>query len=149
MSRRYGLRVILVGLLAAPFSSIAIADLSPAVNQRFQQGLAYERLGRLEDAYTELQLAANLSAGNASIALTLGTIALRLNRFDEAQRSLEHSISLDANSCASYYLLALLYEKKDLKDRAVESWHRFLQLNSDTELHDVAEKHIQFLESNS
>jgi tetratricopeptide (TPR) repeat protein len=115
----------------------------------YQSGLAYERLGRLDEAYTELQLACALDANNAPMALALGIVATRLNRTDEALRSLEHSIALDANSIASYYELAMIYEKQARNDRALDSWERFLELNQDTELKLVAKKHIDHLENHS
>lgn len=112
----------------------------------FQAGLAYERLGRLEEAYTELQLASVLDSSNSQIALALGIVAGRLNRYDEALRSLEHSIALDAHSVASYYHAALIYEKQGRRDRAIESWERFLELSQDQELQLIAKKHIAYLE---
>jgi tetratricopeptide (TPR) repeat protein len=113
----------------------------------YQTGLAYERLGRLEEAYTELQLACVLDANDARLALALGIVALRLTHYDVAQRSLEHSITLDANSAASYYHLALLYEQQNARDRALDSWNRFLELSPDESLKLQARKHIQYLES--
>jgi tetratricopeptide (TPR) repeat protein len=113
----------------------------------YQTGLAYERLGRLEESYTELQLACVLDANDARMALALGLVALRLARYDVAQRSLEHSIVLDANSSASYYHLALLYEQQNAQDRALDSWNRFLELTPDESLKLQARKHIQYLES--
>ena len=130
-------------LLPCLLSADEPADLA---QQHFHTGLAYERLARLDEAYTELQLAANLDTENPEMALALGLIASRLGRLDQAQRALEHSIALDANSVASYYQLALIYEKKELNDRALESWHRFLALNQDSELKAEGEKHIRYLE---
>jgi tetratricopeptide (TPR) repeat protein len=112
----------------------------------YQTGLAYERLGRLEEAYTELQLAFALDDQDTNKALALGVVASRLGRFAEAQRALEHSIVTDANSVASYYHLALLYEIQDQTERAMESWHRFLQLSQDEELKLIARKHVERLE---
>jgi len=112
----------------------------------YQQGLAYERLGRYDEAYTELQVAANLQPDSTEMALAVGVLAARLGRYDEALRSLEHSIALNADSVGSYYELALLYEKNHLSDRALESWQRFLALNQDVPLKDEAQKHIAFLE---
>jgi tetratricopeptide (TPR) repeat protein len=114
--------------------------------QHLQAGLAYERLGRFDESYTELQLASNLDPDNGQIALALGIVASRLGRYDEALRALEHSIAMDANSCASYYGLALLYEKKGLTDRALDSWNRFLGLNQDDMLKRLARKHISYLQ---
>jgi tetratricopeptide (TPR) repeat protein len=113
----------------------------------YNSGLAYERLGRLEEAYTELQLACALDANEARMALALGVIATRLGRYEVAQRALEHSIALDANSIAAYYQLAYLYERQLITDRAIDSWSRFLELNQDELLKLEAKKHIQFLES--
>jgi tetratricopeptide (TPR) repeat protein len=124
------------------------ADLAPAA-QHFQTGLAYERLGRYDEAYTQLQLASNLDSQNAQVAVALGIVASRLGRYDQAQRALEHSVALNANSCASYYQLALIYEKKALYDRALESWHRFLGLTQDEALKALARKHIAYLQERS
>ncbi len=113
----------------------------------YRRGLAYERLGKLQDAYTELQLASALDSKSSGAALALGIVAGRLGRYDEAQRALEQSIVLDANSVASYYHLAMICEKKNLRDRASEYWNRFLALNQDAPLGQIARKHLQRLES--
>jgi tetratricopeptide (TPR) repeat protein len=124
-------------------------DTVPTAASHFQAGLAYERLGRLDEAYTELQLACALDAEDARMALALGVVGLRLGRYDAAQRALERSITRDANSVASYYELALVYEKQKAVDRAIDSWGRFLDLNHDDSLKLEARKHLQFLESSS
>jgi tetratricopeptide (TPR) repeat protein len=113
----------------------------------FQAGLAYERLGRYDEAYTELQLAFALDPNSTGAALALGLVASRLGNLEVAQRALERSIALDASSVASYYQLALLYEKKQMADRAQDAWHRFLPLSQDEALKAVAQKHLQYLES--
>ena len=125
---------------------MAEADPSDIALNHFQSGLAYERLGRYDDAYTELQLAANLEQDNPQMALAVGIVANREGRYDEALRSLEHSIAIDANSTAAYFELALLYEKKGLTDRSLECWHRFARLTQDEPLKSVAKKHIEYLE---
>lgn len=134
-----------VSLFSLP-SSLFGADPLAEANRHYQQGLAYERLGRLEEAYTELQLASNLNANDSQIALALGLVASRLGNLGVAQRALEQSIAVNANSAASYYHLALLYEKRGLKERALECWHRFAPLTQDAALRAVAEKHIRYLE---
>ena len=123
------------------------ASATGPVDQHFQTGLAYERLGRYDEAYTELQLAFALDQNNTELALALGIVACRLGRLEAAQRALERSLSLDSNSVASYYQLALLYEKKGIVDRAQDAWQRFLSLSQDESLKAVAQKHIQYLEA--
>ncbi len=130
-------------------SSSAHADLVSEAKRHYHTGLAYERLGRFEEAYTELQLASNLYPESAPIAVAVGTVAGRMGRIDESQRALEHSLALDANSCASYYELAMIYEKKEMVDRALESWHRFLALSLDEQLKVEARKHITRLETHA
>lgn len=116
-------------------------------DQHFQAGLAYERLGRYDESYTELQLAFAVDQENVGLALALGVVASRLGRLDVAQRALERSIALDSDSVASYYQLALVYEKKGASDRAADAWRRFLSLSADESLKTVAQRHIQYLES--
>lgn len=124
-----------------------LADPTGLPAQHYRSGLAYERLGRLDEAYTELQLAFALDQDSTPVAVALGVVACRLGRLDIAQRALERSVTVDANSVASYYQLALLYEKKKMNDRALDSWQRFVALTQDDTLKAVAQKHIQYLES--
>ena len=137
----------LIGHCALLSSAVLAADSTETAASHYQSGLAYERLGRLQEAYTQLQLACVLDANDARIALALGVVALRLGRDQAAQRSLEQSIALDANSAASYYPLALLYEKQKNIDRAIDSWNRFLEINPDEMLKLEARKHIHYLET--
>jgi len=115
--------------------------------QHFQTGLAYERLGRLDEAYTELQLAFALSPDDAQVGMALGIVAFRLERSEVAQRALERAIAVDSNAIAAYFHLALIYEKNGSPDRALDAWHRFLALNQDETLQVIAKKHIQALET--
>jgi len=129
--------------------SAAAAQAEMISGDHFQTGMAYERLGRYQEAYTELQVASNLNPGDARIATALGIVAARLGNYDEALRALEHSIALDADSCASYFELGLVYERKKLPERALESWNRFLALNHDDSLKAMARKHIAALQAHS
>ena len=72
----------------------------------------------------------------------MGWVAARRGHYDEARRPLEHYIAVEANSCASYYELALLYEKKGMTDLAMESWQRFIPLTQDQPLKAEAHKPI-------
>jgi tetratricopeptide (TPR) repeat protein len=120
-----------------------------AAAQNYQTGLAYERLGRYEEAYTQLQLAFALDQNDPKIAVALGVVACRLGRLDVAQRALERSIAVDANSAASYFQLGLIYEKSGMTDRATDAWQRFASLTQDEPLKNVALKHIRTLDSHA
>lgn len=138
------LRAILCSLLLLP-ATVVFAD-SP-VSPQYQAGLAYERLGRYDEAYTQLQLAFALDQDRASIALALGLVACRLGRLDVAQRALERVIALNSNSVAAYFQLGLLYERKNMADRAQDAWHRFMTLSQDDQLRAMAQRHLQYLEA--
>jgi len=109
--------------------------------------MAYERLGRYDEAYTELQLAFALDPDNAQNAVALGIVACRLGRIEIAQRALERAIAVNSSSIAAYYHVALIYEKNGVSARALDAWHRFLALTQDDTLKMVAKKHIQYLEN--
>lgn len=148
LSLREVIRVLLaISVVSCITPRPIFADVTSAAQRHFQSGLAYERLGRYNEAYTELQLATNLDPIAATSFLALGVVASRLGLEDESLRALEHSIAIDARSSASYYLLAFLYEKKGLTDRAIESWQRFLQLTTDSTLKVEGQKHLSYLES--
>jgi tetratricopeptide (TPR) repeat protein len=137
--------ITLLTLLLSPLISPVWAESAGA--QHFQTGLAYERLGRYDEAYTELQLGFALDPDNTENAVALGVVACRLGRITVAQRAFERSIAVDSNSIASYYHLAFIYEKNGTIDRALDAWHRFLSLNQDETLKIIAKKHIQNLEA--
>lgn len=140
----FALLFSLFSLLVKPLGALA-AD--PATTQHYQSGLTYERLGRYDEAYTELQLAYALDPNDPQIALALGLVATRLGRTEVAQRALEQSVATNPSSVASYYHLALIYEKTGARERAADAWHRFLSLSQDESLREVAKKHIQYLEA--
>jgi len=139
-------RFLVLSFSLFAFSFRLVCADGPA-SQHFQTGLAYERLGRYEEAYTELQLAFALDQDDAPMAVALGVVACRLSRWDVAQRAFERSVSVDSGSVASYYHLALIYEKNNQTDRALDAWHRFSSLNQDDVLKGIAQKHIQYLET--
>ncbi len=147
--RAKGAKIFLVlrsTLFTLLFSALPLAWAADSAAQHYQTGLAYERLGRYNEAYTELQLAYALDQNNAELALALGLVASRMGNLEVALRALERSISVNPSSVASYYHLALIYEKNGSKDRALDAWHRFLSLSQDESLKAVAKKHIQYLE---
>lgn len=133
------LLLILLGIGEANATSLG--------TEHYQTGLTYERLGRYNKAYTELQLATNLDADDPRSFVALGVVAVRLGNNDEAIRAFERSITLDANACASYYELAFLYEKKSDVEHAVGAWNRFLALSQNDVLKAQARKHLAYLQS--
>lgn len=138
--------VVTVLLFSLPSSLVPVARAEDSAAQHYQSGLTYERLGRYDEAYTELQLASALNPSDSQAALALGIVASRLGRLEVALRALEQSIATNSGSVASYYHLALVYEKNGSKDRAVDAWHRFISLSQDEALKVVAKKHLQYLE---
>jgi len=143
-ARRDQMFTVICSLCALLCSSLWADGPAP---QHFQTGLAYERLGRYDEAYTELQLAFALDQDDVQKAVALGVVACRLGRLEVAQRVLERSIAVDSNSIASYYHLGLIYEKNGASARALDAWHRFLSLSQDDTLKTIAKKHIQYLEA--
>lgn len=135
--------LVSVTILLSTRSLTLYADDSAA--QHYQSGLTYERLGRYEEAYTELQVASALAPSDSQAALALGIVASRLGRMEVALRALEQSIATNSGSVASYYHLALVYEKNGSKDRALDAWHRFITLSQDESLKVIAKKHIEYL----
>jgi tetratricopeptide (TPR) repeat protein len=136
-------------LTACLLTPVFAEESAQTADQHFNTGLAYERLGRLDEAYTELQLASALDAQDVAKALALGVVAFRLSRYDIAKRALEQSVILDGNSIASYYELALIYEMQPAKDPAIEAWHRFLEFNVDSSLKAGISQRLQILEAPS
>jgi Tfp pilus assembly protein PilF len=82
---------------------------------------------------------------NDSLLLELAFIEQKQGDFDAAQADFEKVIALNPGETSAHYMLALLYEKKGEKRRAMESWQACMDRSADPNMRSVAEKHLKEL----
>ncbi len=137
------MRFLALPLLLA-LSSPSSAQEGPAPAAALEQDEA--RLERLRRARDAMQAAADLDPENSQLWLHLGFIQHKLGNLDGAQRSFEKVVELDETESAAHYMLALIYEKKGLTDKAIASWNACLLHSSDPNLLAIAKKHLKELD---
>jgi predicted Zn-dependent protease len=69
-------------------------------------------MNKPEEAATALESALGAHLGNAAMEGNLGSIYLKLNRIDDAEKHLQEAIRLDPNFSDAYYALAQVWESR-------------------------------------
>ena len=91
-------------------------------------GVAYRRMGRLEDAMAAHRRAVELSPKSATAHNNLGTDLHALSRFEEARRHYETAIALDPSSAEAHRNLGATLTELGRLDEAARPIQRSLEL---------------------
>jgi DNA-binding response OmpR family regulator len=107
-------------------------ELDPNEATRFyRQGVEYYRGKQYDEADRSLREATRLDPFNAMIHYALANVLLTKNMLYEAMREYESAVELKPNLFAPLRNLAILYQKKGFKNKAVEMWERALRCSPD------------------
>lgn len=107
-------------------------------------GVIYLDLGDLDRAETLVDRAYRLQWENPepSVLNHMGEVALARNRFDAAAEYFDRAIRIAPWKSAYHWNIALAYEGLANCSRALESWRRYLGLETDTDGRHQVERHI-------
>jgi serine/threonine protein kinase/Flp pilus assembly protein TadD len=78
----------------------------------------YEKANQLESALHEYQEAVRLAPKNASALLTLGQLAMRMQRFSVAEQALVQSLFINPGDHQTRFLLSQVYEQENKLEEA-------------------------------
>jgi DNA-binding response OmpR family regulator len=98
-----------------------------AANQNYQKAMEFYREKNFNEAEKALSEACRLDPFNHNIHYALANVLLAKNQVFEAIREYEHTIELKPDFFAPLRNLAILYQKKGFKNKAVEMWERSLR----------------------
>ena len=104
-----------------------------------------EEIARLTKEAESFEARIKADPKDAELNIKLGFIYARLQKADDAQRAFENAVRLAPNRAISYYMLGLIYEKKGMKDKAVEAWKACLANADEQRQRDTAVKHLHHL----
>ena len=128
------------GAVEASMKSLRIYPAPQADAQQKQQFLnAYNkaegdyRAGKLQEAYSGFQEAARLIPEYGDIHASLGTVAMKLNKFPEAEASYKKAIELDAEDYGHHYNLGVCFLKQGKSEGAIESLKKAVALDGTME----------------
>jgi len=117
-----------------------------AQDDGLQKGLTLLNQGKVEEAIVVLQMEMDKDPQAPDIHLALGMSYLEKGDSALAQSHLEKVMELQPDSVPASYNLAMLYEKQKNLPKALDGWRKVLALSKDTNLKELARKHIRQLE---
>jgi DNA-binding response OmpR family regulator len=133
-------------LLNASAPSVVESEVDPdAANEAYGRGVAFYREKRYEEAEAALLEARQLDPFSANVHYALANVLLARNRLYEAMREYEQTIELAPELFAPLRNLAILYQKKGFRNKAVEMWERALRCSPEGEREQVREQLLKLL----
>jgi len=77
--------------------------------------------------------------------LKIAHLYIQIDELDNAIEYVNKAIHKDPKNPRAYYLLALIYEKKQDYVRAIDLWEKVLEYSSKKDMKEIAQKHIDYL----
>lgn len=105
-------------------------DISKAADF-YDQGIAFQDKGRLEEAVTCYQKAIELNKNHAGAFYNLGVAHQKMCQLDKAILSYEIAIGLNQSFVEAHFNLGIAYKEKEQIEEAVTCFQRVLQLKQD------------------
>ncbi len=102
------------------------AQYTPA---HFNEALAYELQGKIDDAIAKLESIRSFNATDVDVLYELGSLYYSKGNYDLALSAFSTITSLVPNHSNAHYGLSLVYQKKGDKDKAVAEMQKVLDLN--------------------
>jgi DNA-binding response OmpR family regulator len=103
-------------------------DLDPdSANHAYRTGVALYKEKKYDEAEKSLREACELDPFSANIHYALANVMLARNQIYDAMREYEHTVELKPDLFAPLRNLAILYQKKGFRNKAVEMWERALR----------------------
>jgi TolB-like protein/DNA-binding winged helix-turn-helix (wHTH) protein/tetratricopeptide (TPR) repeat protein len=91
-------------------------------------------VGRFDEAIAEVKRAQELDPVSLAIGSSLGVVLFYARRYDQSMAQLQRTIELEANFQLSHWLLANVYERKQMYREAVGEYQKALNLQDEHEL---------------
>lgn len=100
---------------------------------------------RLQRARSALEKAVEADPANSELWMHLGLVEHKLGNLDGAEKAFTKVAGIEPDRADAHYMLALIYEKRGEKARAVGAWEACLRVAADPNLKAIAEKHLKQL----
>lgn len=109
-----------------------------------QQTLSLVNEGKNDEAIAQIK-ADLLQKETADKHILIAIAYIEKEEYSLAEENLNKAISLEPRAVPAYYMLAMLYEKQQEWDKAVQKWENIIKYTRNEELKKLAEKHLQQL----
>jgi DNA-binding response OmpR family regulator len=104
-----------------------------AANEAYRKGVAFYKEQKHDEAEVALREACQLDPFSANVHFALANVLLAKNQVYHAMKEYETTIELKPDLFAPLRNLAILYQKKGFKNKAVEMWERALRCSPEEE----------------
>jgi Tfp pilus assembly protein PilF len=101
-------------------------DYAPA---HYLMAQIYDRMGDLKNAIKKTEELRYSSLADIGTVFQLGFFYFKDGQWDNAQREFEIAVANSPNYANARYFLGLIYDKKGMKEKAIEQFERIAQLN--------------------
>ncbi|MDE2237102.1 MAG: tetratricopeptide repeat protein, partial [Elusimicrobia bacterium] len=98
-----------------------------------------------ESAAAKSETTESAAVESAEQHVHMGFMFKRAGRIDEAQAEFEKAAALDPHRAMAFYMLGLIYEKKGLRDKAMQAWQACLANARHPEMREKARNHLHLL----
>ncbi|MBW2703029.1 MAG: response regulator [Deltaproteobacteria bacterium] len=132
-------------LNAGPDSSLQAETDPDAANAAYQKGVSLYQEKKYKEAEAALHEAATLDPFSANVHYAMANVLLAQNRIYEAMRAYEQTVELKPDLFVPLRNLAILYQKKGFRNKAMEMWERALRYCPEGEREQVKEQLIKLL----
>jgi DNA-binding response OmpR family regulator len=104
-----------------------------AANEAYRKGVGLYKEKKHDEAEVALREACQLDPFSANVHFALANVLLAKNQIYHAMKEYETTIELKPDLFAPLRNLAILYQKKGFKNKAVEMWERALRCSPEEE----------------
>ena len=108
----------------------------------FNLAVTYQRLGLHKNAVTVLRDLSIRVKGKAEYLFALGNSLFHIGKIEDAEKSFQGVLDSNPAHLKSIYSLAIIYEKRNKKEKALEMWQRYLKLDPSSDWADKARSHL-------
>ncbi|OGF48760.1 MAG: hypothetical protein A2231_13285 [Candidatus Firestonebacteria bacterium RIFOXYA2_FULL_40_8] len=135
------MKKIILMLLVLP----AVLLCAERAKETFKQGVELANQGKYDEAIVILKLVLEYGSLDADVHLNLAIVYANKKEYSEAIKEAELAAKAKPGSITTFYLLGMLYEKKNDNAKALSAWQRVLELNPREVMKELAEKHVNRL----
>ncbi len=129
-------------LIGAGSSSAEQQKDQAAANEAYRKGVALYNEKRHDEAEVALREACRLDPFIANVHFALANVLLAKNQVYHAMQEYETTIELKPDLFAPLRNLAILYQKKGFKNKAVEMWERALRCSPEEETREQVREQL-------
>jgi DNA-binding response OmpR family regulator len=132
-------------LLASETTIIQSEIDEEAADKAYQKGVVLYREKKYEEAEAALRRATSLDPFSANVHYAMANVLLARNMIYEAMREYEQTVELKPELFSPLRNLAILYQKKGFRNKAVEMWERALRFSPEGERERVKQQLLKLL----